>query len=295
MKVTIKMKLVTFIAAGIKGAGYIDKEEIIVCVEGDAAHGAVDQLVRTGTTSAWADLGATARRIPLADARLLAPIPEPRRDIFCVGKNYFAHAAEFHSSGFDSSSTEEIPQVPIIFTKATTSVVGPGEVVRGSLDWTQTVDYEGELGVVIGKRAAGVSREDALQHVFGYVALNDVTSRQLQRHHGQWVIGKGIDTFCPMGPFLATTDEVGDVTELRLQTEVNGEVRQDAKVSDLIFDIPSLIETLSRTMTLLPGDIIATGTPAGVGIGFEPPKYLQEGDRMTVRITELGELTNTIG
>ncbi len=178
---------------------------------------------------------------------------------------------------------------------ATTSVVGPGEVVRGSLDWTQTVDYEGELGVVIGKRAVGVSRKDALQHVFGYVVLNDVTSRQLQRHHGQWVIGKGIDTFCPMGPFIATADEVGDVTTLRLQTEVNGEVRQDARVSDLIFDIPSLIETLSRTMTLLPGDIIATGTPAGVGIGFEPPKYLQKGDRMTVRITKLGELTNTIG
>ena len=216
-------------------------------------------------------------------------------DVFCVGKNYFAHANEFHSSGFDSSGKEAVPSAPIIFTKATTSIVGPDAVVRGSLDPTQTVDYEGELGVILGTRAFQVPKDKAYDQVFGYVVMNDVTSRELQRHHNQWVIGKGIDTFCPMGPYIVTSDEVGDVTKLVLETEINSEPRQKASVADLIFDIPTLIETMSATMTLLPGDIIATGTPDGVGIGFKPPKYLAKGDRMSVRITGLGELNNTIG
>ncbi len=288
------MKLVTFSTQGRIGAGFVDGDDIIVCAEGDGAMGAVDALVRSGSTAAWAGRGG-ARRVALAGVTLLAPIPEPRRDIFCVGKNYRAHADEFHSSGFDSSSREAVPTALIIFTKATTSVIGPDTVVRGSLDPTATVGYEGELGVVIGMRAFGVGRDVALDHVFGYVVMNDVTSRELQCHHGQWVIGKGIHTFCPMGPFIVTAGEVGDVTALRLQTEVNGEVRQDARLAGLIFDIPCLIETLSRTMTPLPGDIVATGTPAGVGIGFTPPRYLQTGDRMTVRITGMGELTNTLG
>jgi 2-keto-4-pentenoate hydratase/2-oxohepta-3-ene-1,7-dioic acid hydratase in catechol pathway len=168
-------------------------------------------------------------------------------------------------------------------------------VVLGSLDPTATVDYEGELGVVIGRRAFQATKAEAYSYVFGYVIINDVTSRELQRTHGQWVIGKGIDTFCPMGPFIATADEIADVDAMHLETRVNGEVRQSARVSDLIFDIPTLIETMSRTMTLLPGDIIATGTPVGVGIGFTPPKYLVAGDVVDVSITGLGELRNTIG
>ncbi len=167
--------------------------------------------------------------------------------------------------------------------------------MRGSLDPTATVDYEGELGVIIGTRAFQVAKDKAYDHVFGYVVINDVTSRELQRRHNQWVIGKGIDTFCPMGPYIVTADEVGDVSKLRLETQINGEIRQKASVADLIFDIPTLIETISATMTLLPGDIIATGTPEGVGIGFNPPKYLAEGDHMTVRITGLGELHNVVG
>lgn len=180
----------------------------------------------------------------------------------------------------------------MIFTKPTTSVVGPGADVLGSLDHTGSVDYEGELGVVIGRRAFQVSKPRAMEHVFGYVVVNDVTSRELQRKHNQWVIGKGIDTFCPMGPYLVTADEVEDVGALELETRINGEVRQKASVADLIFDIPTLIETMSRTMTLLPGDIIATGTPVGVGIGFKPPKYLQPGDVMQVSVTGLGMLEN---
>ncbi|MDZ4135757.1 MAG: fumarylacetoacetate hydrolase family protein, partial [Paracoccaceae bacterium] len=159
---------------------------------------------------------------------------------------------------------------------------------------TGSVDYEGELGVVIGKRAFQVPLADAMDYVFGYVVINDVTSRELQRKHNQWVIGKGIDTFCPMGPYLVTADEAGDPAAMTLQTRINGELRQNAKVSDLIFDIPTLIATLTQTMTLLPGDIIATGTPEGVGIGFAPPKYLVAGDRMAVTINGLGTLENTI-
>ena len=290
------MKLITCDLGGTIAAGYLDGETAVLCVEGPGAERAVLDLVEQGDAglAAWR-ARADARRVPLSSVRLMAPIPEPRRDVFCVGKNYYAHAAEFHSSGFDSSAKEEVPSAPVIFTKATTSVCGPGDVVKGSLDPTGSVDYEGELGVVIGKRAFQVSKSEAYAHVFGYVAINDVTSRELQKVHNQWVIGKGIDTFCPMGPWIATADEVGDVTALELVTEINGEERQRARVADLIFDIPTLIETMSRTMTLLPGDIIATGTPVGVGIGFKPPRYLVAGDRMRVSITGLGTLENTIG
>ena len=289
------MKLITFRTGDTVAAGYIDGDEAVVCAEGVGAERALLNVIEGGTDAlaAWSKAG--KRRVPMSELCYLAPIPEPRRDVFCVGKNYHAHAAEFHSSGFDSSAKETIPSHPVIFTKATTSVCGPGAVVKGSLDPTNSVDYEGEVGVVIGKRCFQVSKADAYDHVFGYVTVNDVTSRELQKDHNQWVIGKGIDTFCPMGPWIATRDEVGDVTELELVTRINGEKRQHAKVSDLIFDIATLIHTVSRTMTLLPGDIIATGTPVGVGIGFKPPRYLGAGDVMEVEITGLGTLENTIG
>ena len=289
------MKLVTFEKNGNIGAGYLDGGDVVVCEEGAQAAGAVLALIDDAGISTWKNKGADAPRVSSSEVRLLAPIPEPRRNVFCVGKNYYAHADEFHSSGFDSSGKEAVPAAPIIFTKATTSVIGPDAEVNGSLDPTNSVDYEGELGVVIGKRCFQVPKDKAYDHVFGYVIINDVTSRELQRHHNQWLIGKSLDTFCPMGPFIATADETGDVNEMTLETDVNGEARQRASVSDLIFDIPTVIETMSATMTLLPGDIIATGTCDGVGIGFNPPKFLKKGDRMSVRITGLGELNNTIG
>lgn len=292
------MKLLTFKQDGKPGAGYLDdNDQVVVCETGSGAERAVLDLVGRGESGLreWAGRGAAgAPRVALSEIDLLAPIPEPRRDIFCVGKNYHAHAAEFHSSGFDSSGKEEVPSAPVIFTKATTSVVGPGAPVLGSLDPTSTVDYEGELGVVLGQRAFKVGKAEAMGCVFGYVIINDVTSRELQRRHNQWVIGKGLDTFCPMGPWLVSADELEDVSALELETRINGETRQKARVADLIFDIPTLIETMSATMTLLPGDIIATGTPVGVGIGFRPPKYLKKGDRMEVSITGLGVLENEI-
>lgn len=231
----------------------------------------------------------------LHKVRVLAPFPRPRRNIFCVGKNYHQHAAEFHASGFDIGSRTPAPDAPVFFTKATTSVVGPGETIRSGLDVTGTTDYEGELAVVIGTGGRAIAADDAMDHVFGYTIFNDVTSRELQRRHGQWFLGKSIDTYGPMGPYLVTSDEISDPAELGLTVEVNGEVRQAASLSDLIFGIPALIECLSMAVTLEPGDVIATGTPAGVGIGCTPPRYLALGDTVTVRIDGLGVLTNPVG
>ncbi|MBP0484934.1 fumarylacetoacetate hydrolase family protein [Sagittula salina] len=234
---------------------------------------------------------------PLAPGsfRLLAPIPRPAKNIVCVGKNYVEHAREFQGSGFDSSSGgQEVPDLPIIFTKAPTSVVGPGADVIASHDADGTLDYEGELGVVIGTGGRGITKDRAYDHVFGYTVINDVTARQAQSAHKQWFLGKSCDTFCPMGPAIVTADEAGAVTDLHLTTKVNGELRQDAVVRDLIFDIPTIIETISRAITLEPGDIIATGTPVGVALGFTPPKYLRAGDEVEVEISGIGVLRNRI-
>lgn len=288
------MKLVTFKRGEQFGAGYVSGDMVVVCEEGENAKSAIRRLCGQDASALKDWTRKEISRTSLSSVRLLAPMPDPVRDIFCVGKNYFEHAKEFHSSGFDSSSKDAVPKYPIIFTKATTSVVGPGDAINSSLDVTQSVDYEGELGVVIGRRAFKVKESEAMATVFGYTIINDVTSRELQKRHGQWVIGKGIDTFCPMGPWLVTADEIEDVAKLTLVTTVNGEKRQEASVADLIFDIPNLIATISATTTLLPGDIIATGTPVGVGIGFTPPKYLQPGDQVSVSITGLGELHNPV-
>jgi 2-keto-4-pentenoate hydratase/2-oxohepta-3-ene-1,7-dioic acid hydratase in catechol pathway len=247
--------------------------------------------------SALPELSNAASSAPksrLASVRLHAPIPRPRRNIFCVGKNYHEHAKEFHASGFDATATSAVPDLPIVFTKASNTVSGQGDAIPASLDETKSVDYEGELAIVMGLRKRGISKADALGSIFGYTIVNDVTSRQLQGAHKQWFLGKSIDGFCPMGPCVVTADEVPDPTIMRLVTKVNGETRQDAVVSDLIFDIPTLVETISKRITLEPGDIIATGTPAGVGIGFTPPKFIKPGDVVEVTIEPIGTLCNPV-
>ncbi len=241
--------------------------------------------------------GAAARapRISLSGVRVRAPIPRPHKNLFCVGKNYHEHAKEFHGSGFDASAgASAIPDVPIVFTKPPTTVIGPGEPIPAHLDPTASVDYENELAVIIGTAGRQISKSRAFDHVFGYTIVNDVTARTLQHRHKQWFLGKSIDGFCPMGPCIVTKDEIPDITAAHLVTRVNGEIRQDALVRDLIFDIPTLIETISRSITLEAGDIIATGTPAGVGIGFNPPKYLKKGDVVAARIDPIGELSNPV-
>jgi 2-keto-4-pentenoate hydratase/2-oxohepta-3-ene-1,7-dioic acid hydratase in catechol pathway len=244
----------------------------------------------------WLDWALSkAPRMPSGSVQLVAPIPLPRRNIFCVGKNYAAHAREFQQSGFDATSSgQDIPTAPVIFTKAPSAVIGPDAAILANLDPTNSVDYEGELGVIIGSGGRGISRADAMDHVFGYTIMNDVTARTLQHKHKQWFLGKSIDSFCPMGPTLVTADEIPDPARLKLETRVNGELRQNALVSDLIFDIPTLIETISGGITLMPGDIIATGTPEGVGIGFSPPRYLKSGDTVAVTIDPIGTLTNPV-
>ncbi|MEQ1515061.1 MAG: fumarylacetoacetate hydrolase family protein [Usitatibacteraceae bacterium] len=234
-------------------------------------------------------------KVGIASVKLQAPIPRPAKNVLCVGKNYHEHAKEFHNSGFDASAgANAVPEEPIIFTKAPTAVTGPGEAIPGYLDKTDSLDYEGELTVVIGRGGRGISKARAFEHVYGYTIINDATSRTMQHKHKQWFLGKSLDGFCPMGPAIVTADEVPDPTKLHLLTHVNGEKRQDAMVADLIFDIPTLIETLSATMTLKPGDLIATGTCAGVGIGFKPPKYLKKGDVVTITIEPIGVLENPV-
>ncbi|WGF89566.1 fumarylacetoacetate hydrolase family protein [Marinivivus vitaminiproducens] len=255
------------------------------------------RLGNMGLERARRALAADGVRIPIERLRILAPLPRPARNIFCVGKNYHEHAAEFHKSGFDASSARDgsgVPAHPIIFTKAPSSVIGPGVAIPRDLDPTDSVDYEGELAVVIGTGGRGIARADAFAHVYGYTIVNDVTARALQKRHAQWLLGKSIDGFCPMGPAIVTADSIGDVAALHLVTRVNDEVRQDARVADLIFDIPDLIETISRGITLEPGDVIATGTPVGVGIGFDPPRFLKQGDTVSITIDPLGTLTNPV-
>lgn len=232
--------------------------------------------------------------LDISDIKLLAPIPRPLRNIMCVGKNYHDHAQEFYGSGFDSSGKKAVADFPVIFTKATTSVIATDENIILANDYTNTTDYEGELGLILSKGGKNIKPEDAYDYIFGYTIINDVSARNIQKQHEQWFIGKSPDTYCPMGPSIVTSDEIGDVTKLKLKTTVNGEVRQDSIVERLIFDIPTLLSTISKTMTLEVCDIIATGTPAGVGIGFEPPVYLKSGDQVEVSIDKLGALRNTI-
>lgn len=253
---------------------------------------------------ALVELAAAGRPVPaasgpavaLAAVTLDAPFPRPRRNLFCVGKNYHDHAKEFAGSGFDSSVTkpgEEIPPHPIVFSKVPECVIATGATVRLPRGVSEAIDYEAELAVIIGREGRGIGASRAMDHVWGYTVVNDVTARDWQGRHKQWLMGKSFDTFCPMGPCAVDADEL-DGRDTRVRCWVNGELRQDASTRDLIFDIPTLIETISAGITLYPGDIIATGTPAGVGIGFTPPKYLKSGDTVRVEIDGIGVLENAV-
>lgn len=277
------MKLITFQAGDGPAIGVLDGDEVVPLAADPALPTTMVDFVALGAQGlerATALLG-SAPRVPVDGVRLLAPI-RPPNNVMCVGKNYHEHAREFAGSGFDASAKQVVPDAPVIFTKALSSIVGPDDHVRVSDDATATSDYEGELGVVLG----------AGETVYGYTIVNDVTIRDLQRKHVQFFIGKSAYTYCPMGPVLVTADEVEDVGLLRVQTRINGELRQDAPVKDLIFDIPQLISSISAAVRLEAGDVIATGTPAGVGIGFDPPRFLAAGDVMEVTIDGIGTLTN---
>lgn len=234
---------------------------------------------------------ATCPKLAVNDVKILAPIPHPRKNIFCVGKNYVEHALEFEKT---RDVTIAVPKVPVIFSKPPTCVIGTGEIVKNHKNMTSQLDYEVELAVVIGKKASQVPKENAYDYVFGYTIMNDVSARDLQKAHAQWIMGKGPDTFAPLGPCIVDKSEIPDPHNLYIKCSINGEERQNANTKDMIFDIPTLIATLSSVITLEPGDIIATGTPSGVGVGFNPPKFLSCGDEMRLEIEKIGVLVNTI-
>lgn len=289
------MKIATFRIGNERKVGVIDEQAATITAfdlpEGQAQNG-IQHLIELQV--AGSEPAVTGRPIALDEITLEAPLPRPRRNVFCVGKNYYDHAHEFSSSGFDSSAAQgAVPKYPIVFSKVPESVTGPGAFIEYDPAVSSAIDYEVELAVIIGKPGRGISIEKALDHVWGYTIVNDVTARDLQARYSQWLVGKSQDTFCPMGPVAVTRDEI-NLADTEVRTWVNDELRQDSNTGLLIFDVPTIIQTISEGVTLLPGDVIATGTPAGVGIGFKPPKYMSDGDVVRCEIDGIGQLENTL-
>jgi 2-keto-4-pentenoate hydratase/2-oxohepta-3-ene-1,7-dioic acid hydratase in catechol pathway len=235
--------------------------------------------------------GDTTRANPIDSVRWHAPIPRPLKNVFCVGRNYAAHVRE-GAAAFGKEA--KLPEVPVFFTKAPTTVSGPYDDVPRHRDVTEQMDWEVELGVVIGTSGRNIANADALDHVFGYTVINDLTARDLQQRHTQWFKGKSLDGSCPMGPVVVTADEFGDPQDTRVSLRVNGVTKQDATTADMIFPVATIIEWLSKGLTLEPGDIIATGTPEGVGMGRTPQEWLQDGDVVETEVEGIGVMRNRI-
>jgi 2-keto-4-pentenoate hydratase/2-oxohepta-3-ene-1,7-dioic acid hydratase in catechol pathway len=233
----------------------------------------------------------TSNNIPLDAITLLAPIAHPRRNILCLGKNYEDHAKEL---GATKISDTFIPDDPIYFTKSSDAVIGSNTNIRFYPEVTTQLDYEVELAVIIGKEGININSQDAEKYIFGYTIINDVSARDLQLRHKQWFKAKSLDTFCPMGPCIVHKNELPFPIELDIKCSVNGELRQNSNTKKLIFDIPYMISDLSKGFTLKPGDIIATGTPSGVGFGFNPPKFLKDGDTVECYVEKIGTLINKV-
>ncbi|WP_109477871.1 fumarylacetoacetate hydrolase family protein [Paraburkholderia sp. C35] len=284
------MKFATFEHQGKQLVGRVSADGVRISPL--PADSMLDLIERYEQLAAQIDTGHPATLL-LDEVRLLAPIPHPRKNIFCVGKNYREHAYEFSKSGYEAGAVKgsEVDDYPAVFTKPATSVVGPNDAVLTHPQVTNAVDYEGEVAIVIGRRGRDIKRADADSYIWGYTIINDVTARDRQKNHRQWFLGKSLDTFCPMGPFIVTSDELQH-NDIAIRTWVNGELRQDAHTRDLIFDVPTLIEAISAGCTLEPGDIISTGTPAGVGIGLTPPRFLKSGDIVEIEVEGIGRLKN---
>ncbi|SEJ20629.1 2-keto-4-pentenoate hydratase/2-oxohepta-3-ene-1,7-dioic acid hydratase (catechol pathway) [Cyclobacterium xiamenense] len=275
------MKLIRFGKAGNEKPGIVtDSGKLLDC----SAFGAdwtaefLGDPNRLEALKQWLAVNAASCPEIAPSERLGSPVPYPSK-IMCVGLNYSLHAKE---------SGMEVPKQPVLFMKATSALTGPFDPIKLPRN-SKATDWEVELAIVIGKKASYVSEEDAMDHVFGYVLHNDVSERDFQLHHGgQWVKGKSCDTFAPLGPYLVSRDEIADPHQLRLWLKVNGETMQDSTTSDLVFNVPQLVSYISQYMSLLPGDIISTGTPAGVGMGLKPPRYLKAGDEVELGIDGLG-------
>ncbi|CAN0005424.1 unnamed protein product [Phaeothamnion confervicola] len=300
------MKFLTYSQAGETHLGAAT-DVGIVCLSsllrqtlGDQARvpGHVAELIEAGpeilehARRALQDTVRHGAHLAAPDARVLAPLPRPGKNVFCVGRNYREHIIESNLAA--KRDPNDFPKAAEFFSKPWTTVIGTGDAIQRHAQHTRILDYEIELGIVIGKGGVNISREDALDHVFGYTIINDVTARDLQKRHGQWFKGKGLDTTCPMGPWVVHRSAVPDAQALSMELDVNGEVRQHASTQDMLFDVPSIIEQLSAGLTLHPGDVIATGTPSGVGFAMTPPRCLEPGDVVRARIGGLGELVNTV-
>jgi 2-keto-4-pentenoate hydratase/2-oxohepta-3-ene-1,7-dioic acid hydratase in catechol pathway len=287
------VRIATYVQEGTRHVGVVSADgQQITAFQLDAPtaqRGALPLIEAAAAGQALPPLA--ARSVPTASVTLEAPLPLPRRNLWCVGRNYHAHAKELSASIFkDNDANPE--SWPIVFTKVPECVVGPNaDVHLPGAGVSEQIDYEAELAIVIGKGGKNIARADALAHVYGYTIVNDVTARDVQMRHQQWDMGKSFDTFCPMGPWIVTADEL-DGRDTRVRCWVNGELRQDGPTQNMIFDIPTLIETISRGITLYPGDVIATGTPAGVGMGLKPPRYIQPGDVIRIEVDGIGVIEN---
>ena len=287
------MRIATYRHQNQRHVGLVSADGLQVTafqVSPDVAHHGALRLIET-VIGGGALPALSNHSVAVSEVHLEAPIPVPRRNIWCVGRNYHEHAKELSATVFKDSNTNT-QAWPIVFTKVPECVVGPSDDVHlPGAAVSEQIDYEAELAVIIGQGGKNIRAEDAMQHIYGYTVVNDVTARDVQMRHQQWDMGKSFDTFCPMGPWLVTADEL-DGTQTRVRCWVNGEQRQEGSTQNMIFDIPTLIETISRGITLYPGDIIATGTPAGVGMGLKPPRYLQKGDVVRVEIDGIGHIEN---
>ena len=280
------MKLVTFLHNERERVGILDRDAVRPLPYQD-----MQSLIESAP-----EPGALQREagepLPLSEIRLLAPIPRLRQDVICLGINYRSHARE--AAQYNREAFEKDRPIPIYFSKRVTEAPGPGGVIPRHAGLVERLDYEAELAVILGRTARNVRIEEAGEYVFGYTVLNDVSARDVQTAHKQWYFGKSLDGFTPMGPCILTADEVAFPPALGIRATVNGELRQDANTSQLITAVPEILAELSRGMTLLPGTIIATGTPAGVGMGFEPPRFLESGDVVACSIEGIGTLENRV-
>ena len=282
------MKLVTFLHENLEQTGALTADESAVHV---LPYLDMEEVIRAPREELDAAVQA-AKLLPLSEITLLAPIPRPRQDVICLGINYHAHAEE--AARYSAESFTKERPIPIYFSKRVTEAVAPDGFIESHPGLVERLDYEAELAIIIGKTAKDVKAEDAGDYIFGYTVLNDVSARVLQTTHKQWYFGKSLDGFTPIGPCITTADEIAFPPALKISASVNGELRQDATTDLLITGIPAIIEELSSGMTLLPGTIIATGTPAGVGMGFDPPKFLKAGDVVECTIEKIGTLRNTV-
>ena len=286
------MRVASYRAGEETSWGVVVRDHVSDASQINGAPHTVRELLESADVSRWLDALAdpAARTFPLANIQLLAPL-EPRQDLIALGLNYKTHVAE--TAGGRGA---EPPDRPILFGKAATSVIGPEAEIRIDPKITTQVDWEVELAVVIGRRGRDIEADRALGHIFGYTVANDVSARDLQfLKGGQWYRGKSLDTFCPLGPSIVTTDELGDAGGLRLTLRVNGVTKQDASTDDLIFAIPEIVASASSGRTLYPGDVILTGTPGGVGFTRIPPEFLRAGDAVEAEIERIGVLRNRVG